>query len=54
MWRWLADATVYLTLFLSLSGINLWVALRAERRIRFTMIAAGALSFGGILYAIVG
>ena len=54
VWRWLADATVYLTLFLSLSGINLWVALRAERRIRFTMIAAGALSFGGILYAIVG
>lgn len=53
-WRWLADGTVYLTLFLSLSGIYLWVALRAERRVGLAMIAAGALSFGGIVYAIVG
>lgn len=54
VWRWLADGTVYLTLFLSLSGIYLWVTLRAERRIGLAMIAAGALSFGGIVYAIVG
>lgn len=54
VWRWLADGTVYLTLFLSLSGIYLWVALRAERRVGLALIAAGALSFGGIVYAVVG
>jgi hypothetical protein len=31
-WRWLADATVYLFLFISVSGIYLWYVLRAERR----------------------
>lgn len=54
VWRWLADGTVYLTLFLSLSGIYLWVALRAERRVGLALITVGALSFGGIVYAIVG
>jgi hypothetical protein len=54
VWRWLADGTVYLTMFLSLSGIYLWVAVRAERRVGLALIAAGALSFGGIVYAIVG
>lgn len=53
-WRWLADGTVYLILLLSLSGIYLWTALQAERRIGLALIAAGALSFGGIVYAIVG
>lgn len=53
-WQWLADGTVYLTLFLSLSGIYLWTALRYERRIGLVLIAAGALSFGGIVYAIAG
>jgi hypothetical protein len=28
-WRWLADATVYLILFISVSGIYLWYVLRA-------------------------
>lgn len=53
-WRWLADGTVYLALFLSLSGVYLWIALRSERRIGLVLITAGALSFGGIVYAIVG
>ncbi len=53
-WRWLADGTVYLVLFLSLSGIYLWTALRSERRVGLALIAAGTLSFGGIVYAIVG
>jgi hypothetical protein len=53
-WRWLADGTVYVILFLSLSGIYLWTALRSERGIGLVLIAAGALSFGGIVYAIVG
>ena len=33
IWRWLADATVYLLLFLTLSGVYLWAALKAERRV---------------------
>lgn len=53
IWRWFADATVYLTFFLTLSGIYLWFALRAERRIGFMLITAGALSFAGIVYAVI-
>ncbi|HEY2013421.1 MAG TPA: PepSY-associated TM helix domain-containing protein [Bryobacteraceae bacterium] len=52
VWRWLADATVYLVLFLSVSGIYLWAVLRAERRIGLTLIAAGACSFFGLVYAL--
>src|SRR6266850_3298001 len=32
-WRWMADATVYLILFISVSGIYLWYVLRAERSV---------------------
>ena len=53
-WRWLADATVYLVLFLSVSGLYLWALLRPERRVGLILLAAGALSFGGIIYALVG
>jgi len=52
LWRWLADATVYLVLFLSVSGIYLWAVLRAERRIGLALLAAGAFSFFGLIYAI--
>ena len=52
VWRWFADATVYLTLFISVSGIYLWYMLRAERRIGVILLFAGALSFFGIAYAI--
>jgi len=51
-WRWLADATVYLLLFISISGIYLWTALRAERTTGLILIAAGAVSFFGIVYAL--
>ena len=34
-WRVFADATIYLLLFISLSGIYLWWAIKAERRIGF-------------------
>ncbi len=54
VWRWLADATVYLLLFISISGLYLWTALRAERRIGLTLLGAGALSFFGVLYAVIG
>ena len=52
LWRWFADATVYLTLFISVSGIYLWYMLRAERRIGFILLFAGALSFFGMAYAL--
>ena len=51
-WRVLADATVYLILFISISGIYLWAVLRAERRIGLALLAAGAFSFFGLVYAL--
>ena len=54
VWRVLADATVYLFLFITLSGIYLWVALRAERRVGVILICAGALTFWGLVYAVAG
>lgn len=53
IWRWLADATVYLLLFLTLSGLYLWAVLKAERRVGLALIGAGALTFGGLVYAVV-
>jgi hypothetical protein len=52
VWRWLADATAYLLFFISVSGIYLWAVLRAERRIGLVLMAAGAVSFFGIAYAL--
>lgn len=51
-WRWMADATVYLILFSSVSGIYLWYVLRAERSVGFILLFAGALSFLGMAYAL--
>jgi hypothetical protein len=53
-WKVFADATAYLLLFLTLSGIYLWAALRSERRIGLVLILAGALSFFGLMYGIAG
>ena len=53
LWRWFADGTVYLVLFLSVSGLYLWYTLRAERRIGFCLLGAGIISFSGIVYALV-
>ena len=52
VWRWMADATVYLILFISVSGIYLWYALRAERSVGVILLFAGALSFFGMAYAL--
>ncbi|HZR18037.1 MAG TPA: PepSY-associated TM helix domain-containing protein [Verrucomicrobiae bacterium] len=52
-WRWMADATVYLILFISVSGIYLWYVLRAERRVGVVLLFAGALSFFAMAYALV-
>jgi hypothetical protein len=53
VWRVVADATVYLFLFITISGIYLWVSLRAERRIGLALLFAGACSFFGLVYVIV-
>jgi hypothetical protein len=52
LWKWLADATVYLVLFISISGIYLWAVLRGERRIGLILTAAGAFSFFGLAYVL--
>jgi hypothetical protein len=53
LWSWLADATVYLVLFLTLSGVYLWLGLRSERRIGLGLLFAGAASFLILVYAVV-
>src|SRR5436190_11196347 len=52
-WRWMADATVYLILFISVSGIYLWYVLRAERRVGVILVVAGGLTFFGMAYALI-
>ena len=52
VWRWLADATIYVLLFISISGLYLWWAIKAERRLGFTLLAAGAFTFFGLVFAI--
>jgi hypothetical protein len=51
-WQIVADATSYLFLFITLSGIYLWTALRAERRAGVLLILAGAGTFWGLVYVI--
>jgi hypothetical protein len=53
LWRWFADGTIYLTLFISVSGVYLWLSLKAERVVGWTLLAAGAGSLAGIMYAVV-
>ena len=51
-WKVLADGTAYLLLFITVSGIYLWVALEAERQVGLLMILAGAATFWGLVYVI--
>lgn len=53
VWRWFADATIYLLLFISASGIYLWCAMTAERRIGLTLLTAGAVTLVGLVYAVI-
>ena len=52
VWRVLADVAAYGLLFLTLSGLYLWVVLRAERRVGLALLSLGALSFFGLIYAV--
>jgi hypothetical protein len=51
-WRWVADTTAYLTLFITVSGIYLWYVLRAERRIGYVLLGTGMLLFFGLTYVV--
>lgn len=51
-WRVFADATIYLVLFISLSGVYLWWAIKAERRTGLALLTAGAVTFLGLVVAI--
>lgn len=51
-WRILADGTVYVLLFITISGIYLWATLKAERRIGLLLLAAGAMTFVGLVYVV--
>jgi hypothetical protein len=53
VWFWLADATVYLLLFITVSGVYLWYLLRPQRRIGLALLVAGAFSFLGLVYAVI-
>ncbi len=54
LWRWMTDATVYLILFSTVSGIYLWLLVRADRRAGLVALGAGVLSFLVAVFAVVG
>ena len=53
VWRALADSTVFLTLFLSASGIYLWLAFGVVRRTGVILAGAGSLLFIVLIMALV-
>jgi hypothetical protein len=53
LWGWLADASVCLILFLTVSGIYLWSVLRADRRAGILFLGAGIVSFIVLVMAVV-
>lgn len=52
IWRVLADAVVYILLFLTVSGVWLWYILKAERIPGLYAIVLGVLFFAGLLLLI--
>jgi hypothetical protein len=44
-WGWLADSVVYLTLFLTISGVYLWALMKAERKTGWIAIGSGFVTF---------
>ena len=52
VWRWLADGMVYLTLFISATGVYLWFAIKAERRIGLALLGAGTASLCALVYGL--
>jgi hypothetical protein len=54
LWGWLADATVYLTLFATATGVYLWAVIRAERKAGLIFLGSGALSFFLVVFSLLG
>jgi hypothetical protein len=52
-WGWMADTTVYLLLFISVSGIYMWAVIKAERKAGLIMLGSGAVTFIGMFLALV-
>ena len=52
VWQWFTDATAYLILFTTVTGIWLWLIIRAERRSGLAWLLAGAATFFGVVYAL--
>lgn len=52
IWSLMADATVYLILFLTASGIFLWYFLKVERQMGIYSICIGAFTFTILLFLI--
>jgi hypothetical protein len=50
-WGVFADATVYLTLLTTATGIWLWIAIRAGRKPGLVWLIAGMAVFTGVIYA---
>lgn len=53
VWSWLADATVCLLLWVTLTGVYLWWLLRWERRIGLVLLTVGAVCFVSLVYAVI-
>jgi hypothetical protein len=52
-WRWIADGTVYLVLFISATGLYLWFAIKTDRRAGLALLGAGVASFLALIYGLV-
>lgn len=53
IWTYLVDGVVYLVLFISASGIYLWLILKAERKIGLIVVGVGSFTFAAIVTALV-
>ena len=53
VWRWIADGTVYLVLFISVTGVYLWFTIKADRRAGLAVVGAGGASFLALIYGLV-
>jgi hypothetical protein len=52
VWGWAADATIYLWMFITISGVYLWYAIKAERNIGIALLVGGAATFVALVYVI--
>lgn len=53
MWGIFADGTVYLILFVTLTGIYIWFLVRSERVRGLAFFAAGCICFAAVLFALI-